>query len=498
MKVFKNQITDPKFWNGKTRESHLANLGYTSVQTSKLIQRLIDLDVGANNFVNYVDSLPTYDLQEEGPYRWAMQGIEERNYPLIKATMDANGNNLVTDADRAGYKGGTFYMWFGDNYFFPTETISSNHPELFMYRITGEPIPIGGMYRYEVQILATANSEIFSPASELEAGSRWVPRFGLVEQEESVRGSGVRHSRHFMLENSSSVLRKNYEVPGNMIDKGKNMPLEWGFIADNGTRFSAWLPKLDFDFHVQFARDKANLMLYGKATTIGDVPSMIKGESGNTVKAGMGLYEFLNTGNVKYYNDFNIDNFAKFILDITYNTVGQNQRDIVVTTGEYGMYQAHKALANKASSYRWLESDHNFKFNSDGTVRLDEGQMIEYTFVNGIKIKFMLDKMKDNTIANTLMHPSGGPLTSYIYDIFDFGTTDGKPNIQKLKVGSYEELYGYIPGMRDPFQPYNNLASPRMMASSKDGYAVFKQWAGGLHMNNPKKTGRYIPTLYRL
>ena len=123
---------------------------------------------------------------------------------------------------------------------------------------------------------------------------------------------------------------------------------------------------------------------------------------------------------------------------------------------------------------------------------------MSYIFVNGIEINFILDKMKDNTIHNMLMHPSGGPVTSYIYDIYDFGTTNGKPNVQKIKVKDYEELYGYIPGMRDPYQPYNNLTTPRMMASSKDGYSVFKQWCGGIHVANPKKTGRYIPSIYQL
>lgn len=497
MKVFANQISDPKFWNGKTRPAHLEQLGYTRVQTSKIIQKLVNIDIGDNNFVNYVNTLSVRENPEEGTYRWAMQGIEERNYPLVKATIDAAGTTAITDNHRAGYKGGTFYMWFDNNYFFATETITSNHPEIFMLRITGDGVPVGTMYRYEVQLMATAQSELFVPASELEVGSRWVYRYGIVESDESVRGSGVRHGTHFELENSSSTLRKNYEVPGSMIDKGKNNPLEWTFVTDEGKTFTSWLPKLDYDFHVQFERDKANLMLYGKATTIGGIPSMIKGESGNSVKAGMGLYEFMNTGNVKYYNDFNIDNLAKFILDITYNTVGRSQRDIVVTTGEYGLYQAHKALMAKGATYSWGSSDHNFRKNSDGTVTLDEGQMIEYVWINGIKIKFMLDKMKDNTISNTLQHPEGGPVTSYIYDIFDFGMTDDTPNIQRLKVGSYEELYGYIPGMRDPFNPYDNLSSPRLMATSKDGYAVFKQWAGGLHMNNPKKTGRYLPSMYR-
>ena len=497
MKVFKNQITDPKYWGKLTRESHLANLGMTSIQTSKTIERLVDLDIGANNFVNFVESLPVYELDEEGPYRYAIQGVEERNHGLVKATIDAAGTTLVTDAHKAGYKGGSFYMWFNDDVFSSTSSLTSNHPEQFVLRVVGDGEQYGSLTRYQVQLLGTADSTLFVPASEVAAGSRWVDRFGLVEQEFSVRGNTVSHAGHFMLENSTSVIRKNYEVPGNMINKGVNKPLEWTFVSDDGKKFTAWLPKLEYDFNVQFRRDKANLLLYGKSTTFNGSPSLIKGESGNTIKAGMGLYEFMNSGNIKYYNTFSIDNFAKFILDITYNMVGEDKRKILVTTGEYGLYQVHKELSNKASGYAWLQSGHNFKTEGNKIV-LDEGQMMKYIFINGIEISFMLDKMKDNTIHNMLMHPSGGPVTSYIYDIYDFGTTNGKPNVQKIKVKDYEELYGYIGGMRDPYQPYNNLATPRMMSSSKDGYSVFKQWCGGIHMGNPKKTGRYIPTIYQV
>src|SRR5574344_1717383 len=340
MKVFMNQITDPKYWGKLTRESHLANMGMTSIQTSKTIDRLVELDIGANNFVNFVDGLPTYDLDEEGPYRYAIQGVEERNHGLVKATIDAAGTTQITDAHKAGYKGASFYMWFEDDVFFPTSSITSNHPEQFVLRVMGEGEQIGLQTRYQVQLLATADSTLFVPAVEVAAGTRWVDRFGLTEQEGSVRGKGVSHGSHFMLENSTSALRINYEVLGNMINKGVNRPLEWEFVGDNGERFKAWLPKLEYDFNIQFRRDKANLMLYGKATTFNGSPSLIKGESGNTVKAGLGLYEFMNTGNIKYYNQFSIDNLAKFILDITYNMVGEDKRKIVVSTGEYGLYQA--------------------------------------------------------------------------------------------------------------------------------------------------------------
>jgi hypothetical protein len=496
-KIFKNQISDSKQYGKLVREAHLGWLGMTDIQKVGDIERLIDLDIGANNFVNFVESLPAYELNEEGPYRYAMQGIEERNYPLVKATIDAAGTTVITDNHRAGYKGASFYLWFEDDVFSATGVLTSNHPEQIMLRIMGDGVQVGLHTRYQVQLMAEADSNLFVPADEVDSGTRWVENYGLVEQELSTRGTDLTFAGHFELTNQTSVIRKNYEVPGNMILKGVNQPLVWSFVADNGQRFDRWLGKLDYEFFTQFRRDKARLMMYGKSLGLNGMASQIKGESGNTVKAGMGLYEFMNSGNIKYYNQFDIDVFTKFILDITYNMVGQSQRKIVVSTGEYGLYEFHKALMNKAATYPWAQSSHNFKI-SGNKISLMEGQMVNFGWINGIEISVMLDKMKDNPIHNMQMHPDGGPVTSRIFDIYDFGTTNGKPNIQRLKVKGYEELYRYIPGMRDPFSAWNNMTAPGMAASSKDGYSVFKQWVGGLHMGNPKKTGRFIPTLYQL
>lgn len=180
MKVFKNQIDDPKRWGKLTTEAHLANAGMTSIQTSKMIERLVDLDIGANNFVSFVESLPEYVLDEEGPYRYAIQGINERNHGLVKATVDAAGTTLVTDAHKAGYKGNIFYMWFEDDVFFPSSSITSNHPEQIVLRVMEEGVQIGTQTRYSVQMLGTADSTMFVPASEVAAGTRWVDRLSLI------------------------------------------------------------------------------------------------------------------------------------------------------------------------------------------------------------------------------------------------------------------------------------------------------------------------------
>ena len=70
-KIFRNQISDSKQYGKLVREAHLGWLGMTDIQKVGDIERLIDLDIGANNFVNFVESLPAHELNEEGPYRYA-------------------------------------------------------------------------------------------------------------------------------------------------------------------------------------------------------------------------------------------------------------------------------------------------------------------------------------------------------------------------------------------------------------------------------------------
>ena len=171
----------------------------TDIQKVGDIERLIDLDIGANNFVNFVESLPAYELNEEGPYRYAMQGIEERNYPLVKATIDAAGTTVITDNHRAGYKGASFYLWYEDDVFSATGVLTSNHPEQIMLRIMGDGVQVGLHTRYQVQLMAEADSNLFVPADEVDSGTRWVENYGLVEQELSTRGTDLTFASHFEL-----------------------------------------------------------------------------------------------------------------------------------------------------------------------------------------------------------------------------------------------------------------------------------------------------------
>jgi hypothetical protein len=494
-KISKLQIVDQKHWSGLTRESHLGWLGMMEPQyISKVMDMIYEVNHGTDNIVSFIDQFPTHYLDEEGNYRWMLQGTEERNIPLI-AALAADGTTAVGAGDRFGINRSQFFMVFPEKYFAATSVIVGQHPDDYALRVVEDPTEVATGWRYRVE-LVTGDDSLFVPVEDLQAGTRWSEEYGLVEHELSKRGNTVHHAGPMMMENTTSVIRKNYEVPGNMITKGKNHPLAFAFVDQDGKIQTRWIDKLGWDFMKQFRWDKARLLLHGKSNKIADGQYGNKGESGNTIRAGFGLHEQMDGGNIKYFNKFSLDSLTDFAMDISVGKLKEDSRKFVLSVGEYGAYDFHKAASEKASGLRWLQSGHNFKIGG-GKVTLDEGQMMKYVSVNGIEFNIIIDPMKDDPVRNKVYHPQGGLASSRIYDIWDFGTTNGKPNIQKVAVKDNEEFFRYIPGMRDPFSPYNKPTTPQMAASSVDGYAVFKQYIGGIMLRNPLKTGRIIPNILR-
>ena len=496
-RISKLQITDPKYWGNLTRESHLGWLGMHEPQfISKVINRVYEVNYGADNIYSFMQQFPVEYLDEEGPYRWMLHGADEKNIPLLGASLDGTFASLVDATSRAGLGGSEFYMFFPERLWEATTIIVGEDPDAFSLRVQADPIHMEGGWRYKV-VLWTGDDQAFVNHRDIAPGTRWSADFGLVEHELSKRGNSVTHAAPFMMENVTSVIRKNYDVPGNMITKGKNHPLSFAFIDQNGKMQTRWIDKLGWDFMTQFRHDIARLLIYGKSNRAEDGQYKHRGESGNTIRAGFGLIEQMDGGNLMFYNHLDLNSLTDFAMQMSVGKLKEDSRKFVLSTGEYGLYEFHKAASDKASGIRYLESDHHFK-KADGSIVLDEGQIAKYVSVNGIEFNVVLDPMKDDPVRNKILHPQGGLVSSRIYDIWDVGTSNGQSNIQRVAVKDNEELFKYIPGMRDPFTPYNKPTTPQMTASSVDGYTVLKQYIGGMKLMNPKKTGRIIPSiLYR-
>jgi hypothetical protein len=497
MRISKLQTLDPKYWNDLVKEDHLGAIGATRPELiSKVVEKVYSSTYGGDDFVSFINKFPKRYIDEDVPFQWMLQGPDERNFSLIKATTDAAGITEVSSTTKAGVGYGRFYMWFAEKAFSVTSVIVGENPDDYAVRVVSDPQEYGdgdGMWRHEVELL-TGDSTLFVPYTDLNGGTAWSEEYGIVEQELSKRGNGIRGSSNFQMENVLSMIRKNYEVPGSMLSKGRNKPMAFLFQDSQGNTHRRWIDMLGWQFMIQFRRDIARLLLYGKSNRKDDGSFANKGESKNTIRAGYGLYEQLEGANEGYFNTFNIDALTEFALDISVGKVAGDDRTFLLSTGEYGAYEFHKGVEAKAGTISYIQDSSRISAK-DGKLSLNGGQFIEYKTVNGLTFKVMIDPTKDNQIRNKKRDKKGRLLSSLVYDLLDFGTTNGNSNIHRVCLKGDEEFYGYRPGLRDPFSAYNNRTpQDRIMASGVDGYEVYGAFVGGMQVNNPLKTFKYSPS----
>lgn len=501
VKFSKLQIVDPKYWSGMTREEHFAWMGENKTQMlDERLNSVYELNYGDDNLVSLVDKFDVHEIDEDVPYRWKLIASEERNIPLKKASMTKTGSQIAS-TDKAGYGFGEFYLWFPEQYFGEVSNIVGENPEKYQVKVK-EIVPDGLDFRYKVQ-LQTGDNKLFVPYEELAANTRWKELFAQTEQTLSERGNSVHHASNYMLENTLSMIRKDYFVPGNMITKGENPAMGMNFysVGKDGKpkKFSKWINKLDWDFYTQFRRDKGRLFLYGKSNKDANGNYTTKGESGNTIRSGFGLYEQMDGGNLLWYTTFSLKMLTNFAQDLSVGKLAEDSRKFILSTGERGASQFHEQAQEYAGTTwnAWSRSGHNWKDN--GTT-IDEAQITKYRTVNGIEFIIVKDPQKDDPIINTIKFKDG-LASSYTYDLWDIGTENGESNIKKVMLKGQHEAFGYIPGLRDPYSPGgkgysgDSAGSNRMMATAKDGYSCHKAFWGGIMIRNVKRTGRIKPAV---
>jgi hypothetical protein len=483
------QKYEPKDWSGLTTDNHLGALYMQEPQfISKVIEQIYRVNLGGDDVVSFLDKFPVEYVQDDVPFKWMLQGADEKNIPLV-GYQKADDNTATPNKPGIGLS--TFCMIFNEKMFSATDVIVGEKPDVYKLRIVKDPVPSGTLWLYTVQ-LVTGNDLLSVHPDELKTGTRWSKEYSLVEQTLSKRGGGVSHTSPFMMENTLSMIRKNYEVPGNMIRKGQNKPFAFSFLDAAGKMQTRWLGKLDWDFLVQWRRERARLLLYGNSNRKADGSFGNTGESGYEIRAGHGLYEQIAPSNIFFYNSFDIDWLTEIAIGLSVGKLPEDSRRFVLSTGEYGMFQFHRAIETKASG--WTPNFSQDRIKISGNKMSYVGQFLEYRAVNGIVFELMHDPMKDSPIRNKIYHPEGGLLSSREYDLLDFGTANGDSNIKRVSLEGEEEIFKYIPGMRDPYSPYNNLTQPGVTSSSVDGYEVHKMFIGGVRIKNPMRCARILPS----
>ena len=108
---------------------------------------------------------------------------------------------------------------------------------------------------------------------------------------------------------------------------------------------------------------------------------------------------------------------------------------------------------------------------------------------NNTKVSLSVDSMYDDKTRNKLKHPNGGVVESYRYDVFDIGTAEGEPNVQKYGVKGTPIMHKYIAGFRNPFSPDGEVSA---IGTAEDAWEEHKMFVGAAIVRDPSRTLSFI------
>jgi len=283
-----------------------------------------------------------------------------------------------------------------------------------------------------------------------------------------------------------------------MIDKGKNKPLVFGFVGEDGVVRKSWVPELDYKIISDFKKAKNKLVFYGQTTLREDGSSTMKGTSGNVIEAGLGIREQIDPSGKVFYDTLSFEKLRNTLLEMSIGRKVMGERNFVIGTGEYGLAMLHDMLVThlSANDYKWLGDSTGRGYSWNGNdINIKFGQFKGFASINGIKVSFMHIEHYDDPIYNIATHPDGGPAESRRLTIMDMGSKQDA-NIKKIRIKGFEPQYAYIPGMRDPYSK-GGMGRMKQVASKVDGYEIMLMDKEGAVVKDPTRIVEFIPAILK-
>ena len=485
-----------KDWSGLTSANNLAAMfGEKPIMVSNMLDTIYKVNL-QDDLISKINSYPTLYLPDDREYTWMLMGADSKNIPLERAT-DLLGNSF-TAASKPGQYNTSFYMYFPERIFFQTHVIVGEKPDLYHLLVRNDGDQRGSSWRYEVELL-TGNRELYIPAAEIAANTRWSIDYSVSEQFMSKKGSDISFTSPFLMANRIGMIRKEHTVPGEMILKGENEPVSfnWQYGVEGGQvkTFKTWLGKIDWEFDKAFRREKSRMLFFGKSNRSEDGKYLNLGDAGGEIKTGTGLRDQISPANIFNYTSFNIEQLVDFALSLSVGKLPEDSRHFVIGTGEHGLKMVSRAIEAYAGAQA-LDYNRIPGITAGSKGGFERSQFVKYADINGISFEFIHIPWYDDYVRNKVYHPSGGLVESYRLTIMDFGTSSGNPNIQQVRLKGQDEVFAYLPGLRDPYTPGGARTSPKLMASKVDGYEITRADWCGIKVHNPLRMGEWIPNIY--
>lgn len=485
-KISKLQEYFPTDFSGLVTENHLGYIHQLEPQmASNLTTQIRQINFGMD-LETFLRQFPVKYLDSSEQFRWMLQGDARKNIPLVAAYVNGSA---VTALSKAGIANSRFTLTFPERWFSDQELIEGELNEKYPIRICSEPKSNGVNWDYECELM-TGDATLFIPYDQLLAGKRFSRGWAPVSRTLSNKGATPNYTSPFAMSNEFTMIRMQDTRPGDMIDKP--VCFSWVVLNDNGKPEvkTTWMQYADWEFERQFQEMKNKALMFGTINRTANNTFLQKSQQGFVIKQGSGIREQMESSNTTYYSTFDIDWLTDILMDLCVGKLNKERREFVLRTGEWGMLQFHKALESHSSLYTPNNTEMRFgKMKNNGLSY--GGQFQQFIGPNGIIVNLMHESMYDDPERNKIIHPSGkGFSESYNYDILDVSNIDGEPNIQLVYQKGQEDIRGYEPGFRSPWQLGSKGGN--IMASPTDGYTIHRGSVFGAIIKDPTKTARII------
>lgn len=398
----------------------------------------------------------------------------EYNWPVMTRPKksDSISSHEYSSSDKPGIGGTTFKVTFKSDWLKNQHLIVS--PNGIQARIQGKPTPVSNGFEYTLVIIYRDRAE-YCPISELVPNTRWAMVGGAPVAESYSSGNESNKQAPGKLKNQISVIRKSYELGGNIA----NRTVEFQFKMGAKTT-SYWMPFEEYQHEMDFKEaceehlwwSTYNRDSQGNITTIDS-------ETGFPIPIGGGINDQIPNSDT--YGQLTVQKLQNTISDVMYGATDTGNMEVTLFTGLGGAAEFDAAIKREAvGAGGWTTINDKTVQGSDGSRNLQYGAYFtSYKHVDGHTITIKLLNLLDfgGRADNSPKHPiSGRPLSSYEMYFVDMSTYDGERNVQMVSQKGRSMVRGVEQGMTlikgSNYADYSGNAKELALATDQDKSSV--------------------------
>lgn len=373
---------------------------------------------------------------EDVEYHWNVMGRLKKSDSVV--------SHSYSTGDTPGLAGTPFKVVFKSQFLKQQHLIHS--PYGTRARIQGKPVPVAGGFEYTLCIIWTVATES-CPIDEIAAGTRWAMVGGAPVAESYSSGNESNKQAPGKVKNQISILRKSYEVGGNI----SNRTVEFQMKTGNGTT-NAWMPFEEYQHEINFKEaceehlwwSRYNRDAQGNITTIDPV-------TGFPIPMGAGIDDQIP--NQDTYGILTVQKLENTVSDVMYGGTDTGNMEVILFTGIGGAAEFDRAIKRETNGTGgWtLQGSAADKFITGSGRNLSYGAYFnKYVHVDGHTITVKLLNLLDfgGRADNSPKHPIyGKPLSSYEMYFVDMSSYDGERNVQMVTQKGRSMIRGIEQGM---------------------------------------------------